>query len=281
MIMIATQQNGKTKQKGNATVETILIATVMAPLLGGIPLLGKIADINNNTAQSSRYLAWEQTVAGPSRKTAAQLQTEVGNRFFAKPDLHIRTDRGALSADEYDNPMWTGYGYNEEDEVNRLVTLGNGLTTHIVNEEPQSLAGRLSSGIERIGRTMARFSGGEWDIEAKGLYTATVSIDVVSNKYLPSGVNCNHQESEDTTVCVSRSNSIFVDSWEAGNADHAEARARTFVPAGALEGVGNAVAGIAGAVPFFADIRTLRADGNGGFGYVNAEVLPLDRYADD
>ncbi|MCU7920997.1 MAG: hypothetical protein KZQ95_21955 [Candidatus Thiodiazotropha sp. (ex Epidulcina cf. delphinae)] len=281
MIMISTQPNSKTKQKGNATVETILIATVMAPLLGGIPLLGKIADINNTTTQSSRYLAWEQTIAGPSGKTAAQLETEVSNRFFAKPDLHIRTDRGALSEDEYDNPMWTGYGYNEEDEVNRLVTLGNGLTTHIVNEEPQSLAGRLSSGIERIGRTMARFSGGEWNIEAQGLYTATVSIDVASNKYLPSGVNCNHQESEDTTVCISRSNAIFVDSWEARNSDHAEARARTFVPAGALEDVGDTIAHIAGAVPFFADIATLESDGDGGFGYVNAEVLPLDRYADD
>ncbi|MEL0585317.1 MAG: hypothetical protein AAES65_10630 [Candidatus Thiodiazotropha sp. (ex. Lucinoma kazani)] len=64
--MVSTQLNRKIGQKGNASVETILIATVMVPLLTGIPLVGKIADINNTTTQSSRYLAWEQTVTDPS-----------------------------------------------------------------------------------------------------------------------------------------------------------------------------------------------------------------------
>jgi hypothetical protein len=34
-------------------------------------------------------------------------------------------------------------------------------------------------------------------------------------------------------------------------------------------------------VPFLRDIEGLRADGNGGFGYVNPNVLPMDRYVED
>jgi hypothetical protein len=38
---------------------------------------------------------------------------------------------------------------------------------------------------------------------------------------------------------------------------------------------------VASIVPFFADIRTLRSDSNGGFGYINPNVLPMDRYAEN
>jgi hypothetical protein len=268
------------KQKGNASIETILVATVMVPLLGGLPLLGKISDVNNTTAQSSRYLAWEQTIAGPVHKSADQLQAEVNNRFFARPDLLIKTGRGTLSADEYNNPMWSGYGYNEENEPNRLVSLGGGLRTQVINQQPDSIAGPLSSGISAIGNTLANFTGGEWQIESEGLYTATVSVDIAGNNHLTSGVNCDHQESENVASCAIRSNAIFVDSWDARNSSHAANRARTFVPAGALEDVGDGAATIAQFVPFFSDITKLRSDGNGGFGYVNANVVPMDRYAE-
>ena len=104
-------------QLGGATVETILVATVLVPVLGSLPLLGKIADINNTTNQSSRYMAWEQTVTGTSGKPVSQLQAEVSNRFFARPDLQIRTNRPALSEEEQTNHFWTGYGVTEEDEI--------------------------------------------------------------------------------------------------------------------------------------------------------------------
>ena len=279
--MIPLKNVRKKTQIGNASIETILFASVMVPLLGGLPLLGKISDINNSTVQSSRYLAWEQTISGPTRKSAAQLQTEVNNRFFARPDLLIKTNRGALTDDEYNNPMWTGYGYNEDEEINRLVSLGGGLATRITNERPDSIAGSLSSGISTLGGTLSRFTGGEWNIEDEGLYTATVSVDIASNDYLGPGVDCGNQESEDVSSCVVRSNAIFVDAWESRNSNHAEERARTFVPAGALEDVGDTVASVVGFIPFFRDIRGLRSDDNGGFGYVNADILPMDRYAED
>ncbi|MBT2990011.1 MAG: hypothetical protein KME65_13740 [Candidatus Thiodiazotropha sp. (ex Ctena orbiculata)] len=269
------------KQQGNATVETILIATVAVPLLTGIPLIGKIADINNTTTQSSRYLAWEQTIAGPNYKSSDQLEIEVRNRFFARPDLQIRTDQDRLTDEESENPLWTGYGYQEDDEANRLVSLDSSVTQSVTNVRPNSIAGTLSSGIKTIGDTMAGFTGGEWDIEENGLYTGMVTIEVASNPIMSSGFDCDDQESESAIVCVRRSNTIYADGWDAENAAHAANRSRTFVPAGALEPVGNTLADIATLVPFFADIQGLRSDNNGGFGYVNPNVLPMDRYAED
>ncbi|MEJ2611119.1 MAG: hypothetical protein P8179_13810 [Candidatus Thiodiazotropha sp.] len=70
------------RNRGNATVETILIAMVMVPVLSGVPLLGKLSDMGNATAQSSRYLAWEHTISGRDGKSEEDLRKEVRNRFF-------------------------------------------------------------------------------------------------------------------------------------------------------------------------------------------------------
>jgi hypothetical protein len=281
--MKAIKQRQIRVQKGNATVETILIATVAVPLLAGIPLIGKVADINHTTAQSSRYLAWEQTIGASHYKSDERLETEVRNRFFSRPDLQIRTDQDALTDEESENPFWSGYGYNDEDEEeeNRLITQNRMARIEMQNEAPSSIAGTLSTGIHTIGTTMARISGGNWDIEENGLFTGTVSIEVAGNSILSSGVDCSGQESETAAACIRRSNTIYADSWNARDANHAAVRARSFVPAGALEPIGNALADIVTFVPFFADIGGLRADNNGGFGYVNPHVLPMDRYAED
>jgi hypothetical protein len=279
--MIANKQYKWFKQQGNATVETILIATVTVPLLTGIPLLGKIADVNNTTAQSSRYLAWEQTIAGQNTKPIEQLETEVRNRFYARPDLQIRTNQGVLTNEEDENPLWTGFGYDDDEQENRLVSLGSAIRLENDNVSPDSIAGTLSTGINMVGDTLGAFTGGEWDIEENGLYTGTVSVDVAGNSMFASGVDCNDQESETTIACIRRSNTIFTDSWDARNPAHAASRSRSFVPAGALEPVGDSLANVASIVPFFADIRTLRSDSNGGFGYINPNVLPMDRYAEN
>jgi hypothetical protein len=258
----------------------------MVPFLTGIPLIGKLADIDNTTTQASRYLAWEQTVARPGGGNRSQenLETEIRDRFYANPDLQIRSGQQQLAEGESNNPMWTGYGYNEEDAVNRMVDRDSAIEYQLVNNQPDSLAGRLSAGIVGMGMALRRFTGGDWRLEDEGLYTGSVSIEVSRNAFLASGSNCNGEESESITACISRGNAIFVDSWDAQNANQAGNRARTFVPAGALQPVGDLMATIADTpnpIPFFSDIRGLASDGNGGFGYVNPNVLPMDRYAED
>jgi hypothetical protein len=281
MSMLLSRWTIKSKQSGNATVETVLIATVMVPLLTGIPLVGKIADIDNTTVQASRYLAWEQTVAGDDSQSERDLEAEIRNRFYADTDLQIRTNRQQITEEKYNNPMWAGYGINDEGSVNRLVNQDSGVDYELRNDRPSSMAGTLSSGIVTMGRAMAQFTGGDWSIEDQGLYTGRVSIEVSRNAFLAQGVDCNEQESESITACISRANTIFVDSWDARNADQAAERAKTFVPAATLESVGDELAAVSAVVPFFSDIQGLNSDSNGGFGYVNPNVLPMDRYAED
>ncbi|MET0068869.1 MAG: hypothetical protein ABW096_02450 [Candidatus Thiodiazotropha sp.] len=271
------------KQCGNATVETILIATVMVPFFTGIPLIGKLADIDNSTTQASRYLAWEQTVVRPGSDNQSQteIETEIRNRFYLDPDLQIRTNQQLLADEDSINPMWTGYGLSDDETVNRLVDQDSGVGYTLQNSRPDGLAGTLSAAIVTMGRVMAGLSGGDWRIEDRGLYRGEVSVEVSRSTFLASGIDCDGMESESITLCISRANTIFVDSWDAENAGQAGNRARTFVPAGALEPVGNSLAEISEEIPFFSDITGLRSDGNGGFGYVNPNVLPMDRYAED
>ena len=283
-MLYLSQTRVTSRQQGNATVETLLIAAAMVPFFTGIPLVGKMADINNSTIQASRYLAWEQTVASPEPQPQPQqrnLQTEIRNRFYADADLQIRTGRPQVSGEEAMNPMWTGYGFNDEGNVNRLIDQTSGVNHHLQHDAPGGLVGSLLEGINTMGNAMASFSGSRWDVEAQGLYTGEVSIEVTRNAFLSPGLDCTDRESDSITACITRANAIFVDSWDAQDANHAGASARAFVPAGALANVGNLLAEVPGRVPFFRDLTRLSSDENGGFGYVNPHVLPMDRYADD
>lgn len=265
--------------RGNALVETIILVGVMVPLFGALPLLGKISDVNNTTIQSSRYVAWERTISDTSKKSTESISTEVNNRFLAKPDLQIKSNQGALTGSDAQNPFWTGFGKQDDDSSpNRLVKSGTGLYVEELYEEPSSLAGQLSSGIVQIGKTMSQFSGGDWDLETESLFTARIGMDIGSNRLLSGKKSCDNQETDDTFVCIRRSNTILVDGWEAENASHAEDRTKALVPAAGFENIGDAAAQIVGMVPFFKDLGTLESDENGGFGYVDSEVVPLDRY---
>jgi Flp pilus assembly protein TadG len=269
------------RNRGNATVETILIAMVMVPVLSGVPLLGKLSDMGNATAQSSRYLAWEHTISGRDGKSEEDLRNEVRNRFFSKPDLLIQTHPAELNNEQNTNPMWTGFGTNDEGDQNLLISHESGMQVRTENENPGGVAGAMSQGIVTIGQTMARFTGGEWELEEDGLITATVVIDAATNPFMTSSADCAGQESETAAACITRSNTILVDGWEVGDADHAERRTQSLVPAAGLQEVGSAAVEVVGMVPFFADLGRLETDENGGFGFVNSEVVPMDRYAEE
>jgi hypothetical protein len=276
--MMRGKQHRNKRNRGNASVETILVALVMVPLFGGVTLLGKLADVSNATAQSSRYLAWEHATTGSSDR---DFDREIRERFFSNPALRIRSNDGDLNDEQRTNPMWTGYGVDEEGRQNLLISHESDMESSVENQSPGSVAESISRGVVTIGQTMARFTGGEWELEENGLITATVAINAASNPFMPTGLDCDNQESENVATCVTRSNAILVDGWEVSDVNHAELRTRTLVPAAGLEEVGAAAVEAVGRVPFFADLGRLQTDENGGFGYVDSEVVPMDRYAED
>lgn len=272
------------KEEGGAVVETLVLLLIMVPLFSAIPLLGKLSDINNATLQSSRYVAWERTVANGSDKTAGELSIEVNNRFFSRPDLGVQSNQLLLADSGNQNSLWLGVGKESDGSYNRLIT--SGLDTYVPSSQwagtkaPSSLVGTLSSGIVQLGKTVSAATGGNWDLEEKGLFSPMISVNIGSNKWLSSGENCNEQSEAGVFSCLSHSNAIFVDSWSGSGRDpeQIEDRVRALVPAAALRDMGGTFASVIGNIPLVADLGYLENDDDGGFGYVDATVTPLDRY---
>lgn len=270
------------KQRGGAAVEMVILLVVMVPLFTALPLLGKISDINNTTIQSSRYLAWERTVSSDSHKTPLAVTTEINNRFFVQPDFHIKTNQETLSEESDQNVLWTGHGEGEGASNKRLVTSGEGMyvasSDWTSSSQAPGLVGSLSSGLKGFSDVFSMISGQKMGLEWKGLVTATVGQDIASNKLLPSDKDCNDQANESVFSCVRRSNTILVDSWNAQDRVVAGKRAGALVPSGGLQPVGDALGTVGSVLPIFHDLSYLKADSNGGFGYVHKNMVPLDRY---
>ncbi len=99
------------RQQGQATVEFIVIALVMVPLLICTLLMGKYLDLMNATEQASRYVAFEGTTRNSSNswKTDAELAAEVRRRFFSNSTSPVKTGDTAGDFTAHRNPIWTDH----------------------------------------------------------------------------------------------------------------------------------------------------------------------------
>ena len=97
-------------QRGQSTVEFVVLSLVMVPLLLIVPLLGKYMDIAQTTAVASRYTAFEGTVRHSSStdgwKSDAELAQEVRRRFFSNSDAPIKTNDTAGNFNAHRNTLW-------------------------------------------------------------------------------------------------------------------------------------------------------------------------------
>ena len=100
----------KRLQRGQSTVEFVVLSLVMVPLLLIVPLLGKYMDIAQTTAVASRYTAFEGTVRHSSStdgwKSDAELAQEVRRRFFSNSDAPIKTNDAAGNFNAHRNTLW-------------------------------------------------------------------------------------------------------------------------------------------------------------------------------
>jgi len=103
-------------QVGAASVEFVIMAVFMVPLILIVPLLGKYIDLAQTTTVASRYVAFEGTVhhgatgKGVSGwKTDEQLATEVRRRFYSRNDTGINTNDLAGEFDTDRNPLWVDH----------------------------------------------------------------------------------------------------------------------------------------------------------------------------
>jgi hypothetical protein len=98
-------------QRGQSTVEFVVLALVLTPLFIAVPLVGKYIDLMNATESASRYVAFEAMArnSASSWKTDAELAAEVRRRFFSNSDAPIKTGDVAGDFVAHRNPMWTDH----------------------------------------------------------------------------------------------------------------------------------------------------------------------------
>lgn len=98
------------RQRGQSTVEFVVLALVLVPLLLIVPLMGKYMDIAQTTAVASRYVAFEGAVRHSSSadgwKTDTELAMEVRRRFFSNSDAPIKTGDTAGDFNAHRNALW-------------------------------------------------------------------------------------------------------------------------------------------------------------------------------
>ena len=260
----------RSTQRGNAMVEFVLVPTALTPMFLLTPMLAKTADANLATAQAARYGAWEQTI---QHKDSDKLAVEINSRFYARPDMAIRTSRGVVTSTDLHNPFWAGAGL----DGNLVNKKGNPLSV-AVNES--SLGGKASV-VEKVVNTLGNTIGAivpdsEWNLGGGGIYTVNVGLNI-SNARLTAEdgqeKNCQSNDRENST-CMRQQSAILVDTWGARGPKQVIRRVRSLLPAGALQPLGDTVA-IAGKVlPMFQELKKL----DEVFGEVKPDILPPDRY---
>jgi len=98
------------RQRGQSTVEFVVLAMALVPLLLIVPLLGKYMDIAQTAATASRYVAfegsWRHGSSKDDWKTDPELAREVRRRFFSNSDAPIKTDDTAGDFNAHRNTLW-------------------------------------------------------------------------------------------------------------------------------------------------------------------------------
>lgn len=108
-----SKAGGAYRQRGQSTVEFLVLALVLLPLFLIVPLLGKQLDIAQTAASASRYVAFEGVVHHGSSlqpwKSDAQLADEVRRRFFSTSAAPVKSADLASDSAEHRNPLWTDH----------------------------------------------------------------------------------------------------------------------------------------------------------------------------
>lgn len=110
--MTRAVRTARRQSEGQATVEFVVLAVALVPLLLLVPLMGKYLDLMQSAEVASRYVAFEATVhhARSGWKPADALAEEVRHRFFSASHLGLRSGDVARDEAPSRNPVWRDHG---------------------------------------------------------------------------------------------------------------------------------------------------------------------------
>jgi len=214
----------KQYQRGQSSVEFVVLAFVLVPLIIIVPLLGKYIDLAQTTTIASRYVAFEGTVHHGAAandvgqwKTNAQLAAEVRRRFYSRNDVGVNTNDvvGEFQADR--NPLWVDHR-------------GNHLLPEFTRVAVQTERNRLTQPIGAL-------YSDNFGLDQNNLYTGTVGVNVanvpnIGGWFDQSADNNGVGVFDNLNLRINRSTTVLVDPWAALSVKDVEER---------VEGAGEAV----------------------------------------
>jgi nitrate reductase NapE component len=217
-------------QRGQSTVEFVVLAFVLVPLLLAVPLIGKYMDIAQTAAVASRYAAFEGTVRHSSAnggwKTDAELAMEVRRRFFSNSDAPVKTGDAAGDFNAHRNTLW--FDHRGDPLLPKFVDNVGVRSTRESTAQPFGALYAASLGLPR-----------------DNLHTGQVTVKVADI--------AGFQPFDNLKLSINRSTTVLADSWAASGPGMIESKIKSdgFNPLGPfpykpLEVLGgNPVAGLA------------------------------------
>lgn len=199
------------RQKGQSSVELLVSAAVIVPILLLLPTLANMLLLQTETHKAARYVAWER-VAYPQDqlKSGSDLADEVEDRFFR---FGTQGFGGSASVTDQLAP-WQDWGRRVADrnsEDASLVQLDGSVGAR-VDSSRSATANHVNTSAYLAGR------GGSSAIQLDTLQSAEISIPLRSeNSLLQLGTTPRDPVSGDNRFYLRSSSALVVDSWVPAN----------------------------------------------------------------
>lgn len=190
--MTDSRSLARTAQAGQSTVEFLVLALVMVPLLLIVPLIGKYMDIAQTTAVASRYVAFEGEVRHSTShegwKSDAELAQEVRRRFLSNSDAPIKTHDTAGDFNAHRNTLW--FDHRGDPLLPKFVDNVGVRTTR-----------------ESLSQPFGAFYAASLGLPQDNLYTGQVNVSVADIAGL--------EPFDKLGLSISRSTALLADPWAA------------------------------------------------------------------
>lgn len=192
MNPVMIDPRARSHQRGQSTVEFVVLALVLVPLLLIVPLLGKYMDIAQTTAVASRYVAFEGAARHSSSadgwKSDAGLAQEVRRRFFSNSDASIKTGDTAGDFKTHRNTLWFDHR-----------------STPLLPEFAKNVGVRTSK--ESLAQPFGAVFSGSLGLSKANLYTGQVNVGIADIAGL--------KPFDAIGLTVSRHTALLADPWAA------------------------------------------------------------------
>ena len=250
------------KQGGQGTIEFLIAAAfVLLPILLGVTYLGKLADTQHKNLEASRYALWEQTVWDASKKSGAQINSEINRRVYGLPEMPMDSRQDKTNTPKnlkLDSNLYIR-------ERNRDHTMlakfddANVNKTELTDTKPNLGLGGIVTKVAIAGLGLSD----------KGLHGAEITRQAHPSKHLDD-IWKNVLPKNQQELMMKARNVMLIGAWNASDAGHAESRVKRMVPTNIFSD-GNLEILRQVSKPLFPDIAQFEP------GLVKPELVPCQR----